>query len=492
MPAWQWHAALLSLALILIWAPPRFLTQDGPSHLYTCRVFSELLRSSNSAECVRIVTPPPPNSLCTWVGAALLPVAGAALTEKIWATLYVLLFAAGAAGLSNCFPQNSGLGAYILILNPFLFAGFWNFNLALGMFLLALAVIAQIRSAPSWYAPAVLVCLGTVLYATHLFVFATFLLALYLAILAGTAELRNRPVLLVLQILVLIMAPAGAVLFLWRQLAPLGTTVDQITRARLWLHFADFSPLSLNVWYRYGEQYVLLLIEVLLLVCFGYRAWRQRRFDFLAMVAAFLLCFLVVPDQLGVTMAIKGRLWLVAVTVAALWLPSRWNHAVGALCVILLLWHAWNILPRQIAWNRALAQLEEIAPRLEKAQFQASLMGIYWGRSTILPAVVPLLHADLFLAERSNGLSLSSNQLQSRAFAVQYEGACRESADALNALSLQETRSVPEIVAVVHRAGIRYLVLWKTGTLPWRELMQNEDWHVVHQTREFAVVDTGR
>jgi len=487
-----WHVALIFIALLIIWMPPRFLTQDGPSHLYTSQTFYRVGLSQNSSECFRIVTPPPPNSLCTWLGAMLIRGVGATATEKIWATLYVLLIVGGALGVGACLPHNSRLGIYFLVLNPFLFAGFWNFNLAIGMFVISLAVICRARSAPSWYFPGGLLCLGILLYFTHLFVFAAFLLALYLALLAAALELWNENRLLFIVLMaVLLLAPIGGVLFLWRQLLTLGITAEQVGWGRIWMNMAGISPLSLNVWYRYGEQYVMLFIEAGLLVCFGYRAWRQRRFDFLLLVVALFLCFLLVPDQLGVTMAIKGRLWLAALLAAALWLPSAWNHAIGALCVILFLWNAFNILPRQMAWNRAVSQLEEVAPRLEKAQLQASLMGIYWGRSGFVPSVVPLLHVDLLLAESSDGVSLSSNQLHSGAFAVEYAGACRESADLLSALALREIVSTSEIADAIRRARVRYLVLWKTGALPWGPLMRTEQWRILHETDQFAVLDTG-
>lgn len=145
-----WHAVLLGTVSLIIWLPARFLTQDGPSHLYTAQIFSRLLAHPGASPCFQVKMPPPPNSITAWTGAILIPIFGTAIAEKVWATLYLLLLVgAGSHLASKVHPSNSALGVYLFLLNPFLFAGFWNFNLAVGILFLILAVTIRFLPHPS-------------------------------------------------------------------------------------------------------------------------------------------------------------------------------------------------------------------------------------------------------------------------------------------------------------------------------------------------------
>ncbi|MBI4455970.1 MAG: hypothetical protein HY644_08745 [Acidobacteria bacterium] len=486
-----WHLVLLGTVLLMIWLPVRFLTQDGPSHVYTAKIFRQLLAGMNLDDCCYVVIPPPPNSMTAWTGALLVPLVGTAVTEKLWATLYVFLMVGGGLYLGSTMDRgNSSLGIYLFLLNPFLFAGFWNFNLALGIFLFALGCAGRLVDSFSLSRGLFLGLLAVVLYFTHFFLFAAFGVALFLFMLTGSREpakrwrARRRLVFyLVLSVLAL-----GGTGIVWKQVQSLGTSMDVTALRRLPGAFTEISLGDLNVWYRYGEQRVMPVVEIGVLATVIWRmATRRFSLQWVLVFFAFLFLFFLFPDQVGVAMAVKARFWLLLMLFGALCLPSRWTPWIGLLCSLLLSWHASQIVPRQFQWNRQTSRLLEVSHRLESKQTQASLMGIYWGRGEQPRQVFPLLHADLLLAAETAGVSVSSNQLWSGEFAVRYRGRYAVAADRIVDLLMRENSSPDVLVGAVTNSPIRYVVVWKTGKLPWMDLKRQ--WHLVQETPDFLVLD---
>jgi hypothetical protein len=385
---------------------------------------------------------------------------------------------------------SSSLGIYLFLLNPFLFAGFWNFNLAVGIFLLGLGTTIRALQRPSPVRSLFLLVLGGSLYFTHLFVFAAYLLVSLILLLAkgkDRAGKWRRSATVLFYSLVFLLSAVGAVI-IWHNMRSFQASGDQIGLPRLLAQWARNSVAEMDVWYRYGEQWILTVLQAAVLVAVLWRISRgeiPRRYA--AVLAAFLLFFFFAPDQLGVAMAIKARLWLLAVILAALWLPSRWNTWIGALCALLLCWHLWHILPLQLRWNRQLDPLLEASRKLERDQVQASLMGIYWGRASLKPGIYPFVHIDQLVAAESNGISLSSNQILSSAFPVRYLDSCKSSAWQMAHLFEREVSSPEVIINAVAASPVRYVVIEKAGTLPWPDLIRR--WRVIVETADFALVD---
>ncbi|MBI2821941.1 MAG: hypothetical protein HYX74_06930 [Acidobacteria bacterium] len=500
-----WHVVPLAAVLLVIWTPPRLLTQDGPSHLYTSILLGRLLTGTETGGCFGIVKPPPPDSLTAWTGLFLVPLLGTAVTEKVWATLYLFMLAGGALCLGRRIePHNSGVGVYLLVLNPYFFAGFWNFNLGIGLLLLAAASVLRLLERPSPRRVAATALLAVVLYFTHLFVFAALLLVWSMLLLAeGRSAARKgamrpepawgseRPPgrkYLRYYLLSAGLVLAGTVAVGW-QMRVLEVTSGAAGLAASPGEFQIMVLSDVNVWYRYGEQTLMPWVQLAVL---SIACWRGTRrglpFRYPLMCLLLLGLFVMVPDHLGAAMALKGRFWLLAVLLAALCLPARRVAVVGALSTALVLWHAAETLPRQLQWNRQVNALLRVAPKLERNQSQASLMGVYWGRSEQPRGVLPLLHTDLLLAAESGGWSLSSNQLQSRGFPLRYLDRCAAAADSMTDLLLREVASPELIAARLEAVPVRYVVIWKSGRLPWLDLKRR--WRVVGETADFLVLET--
>jgi hypothetical protein len=264
-----WHVLLLGIVLYAIWIPHRFLTQDGPSHLYTAAVFRQLAAHPHSDACYQLVQPPPSNSLAAWTGAFLIPWVGWALTEKIWATVYVVLFVAGGAYLALLIDSgNSLLGVYALLLNPFLFAGFWNFNLAVGLLFLALALTVRCLRRLSWLHAVLGLILAACLYFTHLLVFAAFLSVFSFLLVAKANQVTEshlRKWRWFFCLMLLLVAALAAIGILWMNFHLLQATRDQIALSRILDQSARMSLSELNTWYRYGEQGVMPVVQIAIL-----------------------------------------------------------------------------------------------------------------------------------------------------------------------------------------------------------------------------------
>ncbi len=130
-----------ALCLLQIWWPSYYLTGDGPSHLYNAQVLHDVWNYSKSTDFYlhfyHIVYRPDPNWLSTIILALLLFVVKGAIAEKIFLTLYVVLFVRGFHLLLAKISGGSSYWALAIFLFVFpheLAKGFYNSSLSIAFY----------------------------------------------------------------------------------------------------------------------------------------------------------------------------------------------------------------------------------------------------------------------------------------------------------------------------------------------------------------------
>jgi hypothetical protein len=128
------------MCLVQIWLPDYFLTGDGPCHVYNGQVLHDLWTGRNTALFSRffeISYQPNPNWLTTVVIAGLLFFVKGVVAEKIFLSLYVLIFTSGFYLLLRKLNQKDNY--WLLIIFVFVFThalskGFYNFSFSIAFF----------------------------------------------------------------------------------------------------------------------------------------------------------------------------------------------------------------------------------------------------------------------------------------------------------------------------------------------------------------------
>ena len=146
--AWQWLPAIFAFALLAFqaaipWTTHVFVTQDGPSHLYTGIVLKDLMLHRHSPYS-SVYMPQPeivPNSASAVLLAMAATVVGTAHAEQLLASFCLIVgFFAISYALAALDPQTPPWSPLtnFLLLNSFLSTGFYNFYIGMALFGLAI------------------------------------------------------------------------------------------------------------------------------------------------------------------------------------------------------------------------------------------------------------------------------------------------------------------------------------------------------------------
>ncbi len=130
----------VACCLVAVWTPAYFLTGDGPCHVENAQILHDFWVNHNTALYSRffeVVYLPNPNWMSTVVMALLLFVVKGVIAEKIFISVYVLLYLGGFYLLLR--KLNGGnswwlLSIFIFVFTHTLFKGFYNFSFSIAFY----------------------------------------------------------------------------------------------------------------------------------------------------------------------------------------------------------------------------------------------------------------------------------------------------------------------------------------------------------------------
>lgn len=418
---------LLAVQAIMPWTSLHFVTQDGPSHLYTAMVVRGLLLDANSP--YRSVYEFQPKLVTNWSTTVLMNVAellfGARDAEHAIATLCVVLGFFGLAYLLRSIdPESSPWSPVLnfLLFNWFLWIGFYNFYLGMALFPFVAGYF--IRHAREMNARrAIVVGLGLVL------LFFTHVLALAVALLCiGLAALRARQ----FGWSTVSILPSVVLLFIFIKAS--GQTANYDPQV-LWALQSFPMHAFASSQGRSGEQSLLhpamLFFMVIASLVMNRKEWQSSRADF---VIAAVVCFglyLLVPssgfggDEIKIRFAWTtfGLGCLVALSTSRL-KPVRSAVAVYVACLLsITLWSTWktNVLNPGGAVSEYSAALEQIpsGSAFIRVYFPAPAIRKRQGFDQV--ALEPLFHVDSLVAARRKLVALSDYQAITGLFPIAFK-----------------------------------------------------------------------
>lgn len=130
------------LCLLQVWLPQYYLTGDGPCHLYNAQIIYELWSHCKHAGLYHtfydLVYQPDPNWLSTIVIALLMFVVNGVVAEKLFLSLYIILYISGFLLLLKKVSDNKlsywSLSVFLLVFPLTLAKGFYNFSLSIAFY----------------------------------------------------------------------------------------------------------------------------------------------------------------------------------------------------------------------------------------------------------------------------------------------------------------------------------------------------------------------
>ncbi len=409
---------LLLFQAVIPWTSRYFITQDGPSHLYTALVARDLVLHPSSSPYARVYRLQ--SNLGTNWGTLLLlnliePVAGAAHVDQALSTLCVIGGFFAFSYLRRAIDPTGNPYSPItnFLLNTwFLWIGFFNFYL--GMVLCLFIVGYTLRAGKWWVISALLV----LLFFTHVLALAFCLMAL--ALLA----LWNRTVPRTLAAA----APALLLLLLFLRAAPAsGTYTPGLAHA--WEEFPRHVFAASRG--RTGEE-ELLRFAMLFYMAIGIASlkpaeWRGPRGAMATAAILSLAGYLLVPDAGFGGGEIKIRFaWAIFLFGLAAAQTRQWQIPVS-------LYVACFLTPSLVQAMRLNVQnvgraLEVYSATMDGIPSGATFVRIRkstevtrtrYGFETI--ALEPFFHADAWIAARKRCIDLSDYQAATKVFPVAFK-----------------------------------------------------------------------
>jgi len=130
----------IALCLLQIWLPGYYLTGDGPCHLYNAQIVHDLWCGKNTGLYTRfyiLAYNPDPNWLTTFALALLLFIAKGVVAEKIFLSVYLVLYISGFYLLLRKISSISSywlLAIFIFVFPLTLAKGFYNFSFSIAFY----------------------------------------------------------------------------------------------------------------------------------------------------------------------------------------------------------------------------------------------------------------------------------------------------------------------------------------------------------------------
>jgi len=129
-----------AMCLLQIWLPQYYMTGDGPCHVYNAQVLHDLWSNKNVGfyeHFYKLLYQPNPNWLSTIILALLMFIVNGIIAEKIFLTIYVVLFVSGFYLLLRRISNNKSywvLALFIFVFPHVLAKGFYNFSFSIAFF----------------------------------------------------------------------------------------------------------------------------------------------------------------------------------------------------------------------------------------------------------------------------------------------------------------------------------------------------------------------
>jgi hypothetical protein len=323
------YGIYLAFHVGLIWLPPYFPTQDGPSHIYNLVILRDLINGGTVwGEFYRHQIFVGPSMGFITAAYPLLTFFDPLVTEKIFLSMYVLLTGIAVPALCKVGGKPalpvSFLALPILFCYPVMM-GFYSYILGVPLLLIALSVYWSGRNQNDWARLVILNLIGLALFWCHVLAFLLFVIALSAAALSQPIRLGpifRRLLDVVLQTALPLAVTAWYFLPRWasggmestRSLHP--RVLRRSAVNLLGLSMDSFSPTQ----YRIALFYTGLLAALVAISVYGFWKGRgvnepARAFERWFMMFAFLttLIYFITPDQFGVLGLIKLRLPIVIV-----------------------------------------------------------------------------------------------------------------------------------------------------------------------------------
>jgi len=348
-----WITFFIILYLLPIWLFKYFPTQDGPAHLYNAQILRNYANTFFFRQYFDLRLTLFPNWLSYLVELGLLYLFPALVTEKIFLSLYVILFPLGFFYFLDALQPGRnlvGFLSFLFIYNYLFLLGFYNFALTVPLFLILLGYWWKDKEQLGWKQVIICNLLLVLIFFGHLvsYVLAAGSLGLLAVI---YFRKRVRPILVTFASVL-----PSTLLFLNYYI---GSGVSGVIQPewdvlRIVALLLRLFELKILVSYTDLQQWIAGGAALVMLFLFEYTIWRDLRETrskdqkypnvrkyFLALLLVLLVLYVVMPTSIGPGGWLNDRLVLLTLVLLLALLRTgegqRWTWLGGVIGGLLIL-----------------------------------------------------------------------------------------------------------------------------------------------------------
>ncbi|RKU06136.1 hypothetical protein C6503_26305 [Candidatus Poribacteria bacterium] len=466
---------LIVAYLLPIWLFTYFPTQDGVSHVYNSQILTEYNNPEYQfRDYYEINWYPFPNWLSHFFLAVLMFVFPALIAEKIFLSLYVILFPLAIYYFLNAVQR----GRYALVILSFTFVynylflmGFYNFAISVPLFFLALGYWWKHKDEMRRHRIILLNLLIVITYFAHLISYAFILFSI--ALLALFHFRRDFKRILVTGCYLL---PAAMLLLVYLPTSDLlAGEPPEFGFGRVKELFANLIGMHILISYTEPPSWMSVAVSAFLIFLVGTTFWQNRKGTtaehpgqkaFLCLTGVLLGLYFILPNSIGPGGWVNDRLAILASLAIFAWFREfdnrQWKRAFTSVVTLLAL---VNLVYVGVLFKNLNAEIRAFNAFVQRVEKNSVILPLHFDPRGSSERVGIFVNAANYYCLDNGCINLGNYEIQFDYFPVRFN------ADFETPLAEKEWVQVvhwqPERIDLCDYAdNVDYLLLWDTPDEP--------------------------
>ena len=467
--------ALIVVYLIPIWLFPYFPTQDGVSHVYNAQILTEYNNPEYQfRDYYEINWYPFPNWLSHFSLAVLMFVFPPLIAEKIFLSLYVILFPIAVSYFLNAVQRGRHalvILSFTFIYNYLFLMGFYNFAVSVPLFLLTLGYWWRHKAQMNRTRIVLLNLIIVITYFAHLISYAFILFSI--ALLALLHFRRDFKRILTTGCYLL---PATALLIVYLPTSDLlaGEPLE-FGFERVGELFANLIGMHVLVAYAEPPSWLSAAIAAFLVMLVVKTLWQNRRETtaehagqkaFLCLTGVLLGLYFILPNAIGPGGWVNDRLAILATLVIFAWFrgfdKGQWERifTMGVTLLALI-----NIVYVGVVFKNLNAEIREFNAFAQRIEKNKVILPLHFDPRGSSERVGIFVNAANYYCLDNGCINLGNYEIQFDYFPVRFNADFERPLDEKE--WVQVVHWEPEKIDLCAYAdNVDYLLLWDTPDTP--------------------------
>jgi hypothetical protein len=466
---------LIVIYLLPIWLFPYFPTQDGVSHVYNSQILTEYSNPEYQfRDYYEINWYPFPNWLSHFSLAILMFVFPPLIAEKIFLSLYVILFPLAIYYFLNTIERGRHalvILSFTFIYNYLFLMGFYNFAVSVPLFFLALGYWWKHKEQMNTKRIVLLNLLIVATYFAHLISYAFILFSI--ALLALLHFKRDFKRILITGCYLL---PAAALILVYLPTSDLlAGEPPEFALGRVGELFANLIGMHVLVAYTEPPSWLSATVSAFLVFLCVVTIWHNRKGmttthtgqkAFLCLVGVLFVLYFVLPNSIGPGGWVNDRIAILATLALFAWFRGfdklRWERLFTVAVTLLAL---INIIYVGVLFKNLNAEIREFNAFVQQVEKNKVILPLHFDPRGSSKRVGIFVNAANYYCLDNGCINLGNYEIQFDYFPVRFN------ADFETPLNDKEWVQIvhwhPEQIDLCEYANnVDYLLLWDTPVTP--------------------------